>query len=53
MDMIIVNQKIQLNEDAKHGHGHDAAGHDAAGHDAKDASHGAHEGEAKPAEGHH
>lgn len=45
MDMIIVNQKIQLNEDAKHGHGHDAP----AGHDTKDA----HEGEAKPAEGHH
>ena len=49
MDMIIVNQKIQLNEDAKHGHTHDAP----AGHDAKDASHEKHEGDAKPAEGHH
>lgn len=49
MDMVIVKQKIQLNEDAKHGHGHDAP----AGHDAKDASHEAHEGDAKPAEGHH
>ena len=49
MDMVIVNHKIQLNEDAKHGHGHDAP----AGHDAKDASHEKHEGEAKPAEGHH
>ena len=49
MDTVIVNQKIKLNEDAKSGHGHDAP----AGHDAKDASHEAHEGEAKPAEGHH
>ena len=49
MDMVIVNQKIQLNKDAENPHAHDAA----AGHDAKDASHEAHEGEAKPAEGHH
>ena len=49
MDMVIVNQKIQLNEDAKHGHSHDAP----AGHDAKDASHESHEETAKPAEGHH
>ncbi len=46
MDMVIVNQKIELNEAAKHGHDHAAP----AGHDAKDASH---EETAKPAEGHH
>ena len=49
MDMVIVKQKIHLNEAAKNGHGHDAP----AGHDAKDASHESHEEPAKPAEGHH
>lgn len=44
MDNIIVQQKIELNEAAKSGHG--AAGHDAKGHDA-------HEEPAKPAEGGH
>lgn len=48
MDDIIVQQKIQLNEDAKHGHSDDAP----AGHDTKDASHDSHEA-AKPAEGEH
>ena len=49
MDSIIVNQKIELNEAAKHGHGHDDAEH----HDAKGASHESHDEPAKPAEGEH
>jgi cytochrome c oxidase subunit 4 len=52
MDNIVVQQKIELNEAAKSGHGHEAgAAHEE--HGAKDASHEAHEETAKPAEGEH